>query len=200
MERKTQRKSKTEKGKKKEADSPSEGYFAAFFSERNIVMWSVFERKLCCTQLSSHICCNKKGKISKCAKGKKVTLSWKLALVLRQKCTYLNTHIHVCVCVLSLSLSHTHTLTQSMIGSPVSFLLKNSMIWCAPGTHGQRSLAGYSPWAWEELDMTEQLSTEHRPNTHTHTLQTQWHRTKAHTPCWAQATAPMHSRSMAKIS
>ena len=109
MERKTQRKSKTEKGKKKEADSPSEGYFAAFFSERNIVMWSVFERKLCCTQLSSYICCNKKGKISKCAKGKKVTLSWKLALVLRQKCTYLNTHIHVCVCVLSLSLTHTHT-------------------------------------------------------------------------------------------
>ena len=37
MERKTQRKSKTEKEKKK-ADSPSEGYFAAFFSERNIVM------------------------------------------------------------------------------------------------------------------------------------------------------------------
>ena len=38
MERKTQRKSKTEKEKKKEADSPSEGYFAAFFSERNVVM------------------------------------------------------------------------------------------------------------------------------------------------------------------
>ena len=28
--------------------------------------------------------------------------------------------------------------------------------------HGQRSLAGYSPWAHKELDMTEQL-------THTHT-------------------------------
>ena len=109
MERKTQRKSKTEKEEKKEADSPSEGYFAAFFSERNVVMWSVFGGKLCCTQLSSYICCNKKGKISKCAKGKKVTLSWKLALVHRQKCTYLNTHIHVCMCALSLSQTHTHT-------------------------------------------------------------------------------------------
>ena len=25
--------------------------------------------------------------------------------------------------------------------------------------HGQRSLAGYSPWGLKELDMTEQLST-----------------------------------------
>ena len=29
-----------------------------------------------------------------------------------------------------------------------------------PGkSHGQRSLVDYSPWSWEELDMTEQLST-----------------------------------------
>ena len=28
--------------------------------------------------------------------------------------------------------------------------------------HGQRSLAGYSPWGLKELDMTEQLSTQHR--------------------------------------
>ena len=28
-----------------------------------------------------------------------------------------------------------------------------------PGeSHGQRSLSGYSPWSWKELDMTEQLS------------------------------------------
>ena len=27
--------------------------------------------------------------------------------------------------------------------------------------HGQRSLAGYSPWGHKELDMTEQLSTAH---------------------------------------
>ena len=27
--------------------------------------------------------------------------------------------------------------------------------------YGQRSLAGYSPWGWEELDMTEQQSTAH---------------------------------------
>ena len=33
---------------------------------------------------------------------------------------------------------------------------------CLERFHGQRSLAGYSPWGRKELDMTEQLST------HTH--------------------------------
>ena len=28
-------------------------------------------------------------------------------------------------------------------------------------THGQRSLAGYSPWGHKELDMTEQLTQQH---------------------------------------
>ena len=28
-------------------------------------------------------------------------------------------------------------------------------------SHGQRSLAGYSPWGYEELDMTEQLHTKY---------------------------------------
>ena len=32
--------------------------------------------------------------------------------------------------------------------------------------HGQRSLAGYSPWSCKELDMTELLTHTH---THTHT-------------------------------
>jgi len=27
--------------------------------------------------------------------------------------------------------------------------------------HGQRSLAGYSPWGHKEMDMTDQLSTQH---------------------------------------
>ena len=32
-----------------------------------------------------------------------------------------------------------------------------------PGeSHGQRSLAGYSPWDCKELDMTEQVSTQQR--------------------------------------
>ena len=31
--------------------------------------------------------------------------------------------------------------------------------------HGQRSLAGYSPWGHKESDMTE--ATEHAPTTHT---------------------------------
>ena len=30
---------------------------------------------------------------------------------------------------------------------------------CLENPHGQRSLAGYSPWGHEELDMTEGLST-----------------------------------------
>ena len=30
---------------------------------------------------------------------------------------------------------------------------------CLENPHGQRSLAGYSPWSHKELDMTEQLST-----------------------------------------
>ena len=34
---------------------------------------------------------------------------------------------------------------------------------CLENPHGQRGLAGYSPWCHKELDMTERLST------HTHT-------------------------------
>ena len=36
---------------------------------------------------------------------------------------------------------------------------------CLENPHGQRSLAGYSPWGCKESDTTEQLST----HTHTHT-------------------------------
>ena len=32
---------------------------------------------------------------------------------------------------------------------------------CLENPHGQRSLAGYSPWGHKQLDMTEQLSTAH---------------------------------------
>ena len=32
---------------------------------------------------------------------------------------------------------------------------------CLENPHGQRTLAGYSPWGHKELDMTEQLSTAH---------------------------------------
>ena len=39
-----------------------------------------------------------------------------------------------------------------------------------PGeSHGQRSLAGYSPWGCKELDTTEQLSVYTHTHTHTHT-------------------------------
>ena len=38
---------------------------------------------------------------------------------------------------------------------------------CPENSHGQRSLAGYSPRVHKELDMTEQLSHTH---THTHNL------------------------------
>ena len=32
---------------------------------------------------------------------------------------------------------------------------------CLENPHGQRGLAGYSPWSHKESDMTEQLSTAH---------------------------------------
>ena len=32
---------------------------------------------------------------------------------------------------------------------------------CLENAHGQRNLAGCSPWDFEELDMTEQLNTAH---------------------------------------
>ena len=32
---------------------------------------------------------------------------------------------------------------------------------CLENSHGQRSLAGYSPWGGKELDTTERLSTVH---------------------------------------
>ena len=36
--------------------------------------------------------------------------------------------------------------------------------------HGQRSLAGYSPWGCKELDTTEQLTHTHT-HTHTHSVE-----------------------------
>ena len=35
-------------------------------------------------------------------------------------------------------------------------------------SHGQRSLAGYSPWGRKESDKTEQLNTHTHTHTHTH--------------------------------
>ena len=43
---------------------------------------------------------------------------------------------------------------------------------CLENSHGQRSLAGYSPWGGKELDKTEQLSTTtdiYKTHTHKHT-------------------------------
>ena len=108
-----------------------------------------------------------------------------------------HTHTHVCVCSLSLTHTHIHTHTYPIHdGSPMSFLLKNSMIWCVPGTHGQRSLVGYSPWGWEELDTTEQLNTEHRPNTHTHT-HTHTHRVTQDRGTQPAEPRPLHQCTLA---
>ena len=38
---------------------------------------------------------------------------------------------------------------------------------CLENPHGQRSLAGNSPWGQKESDMTEQLSTAHTCHTYT---------------------------------
>jgi len=40
-------------------------------------------------------------------------------------------------------------------GEGIGYSLQYS---CLENPHGQRSLAGYSPWGCKELDMTEQLS------------------------------------------
>ena len=34
---------------------------------------------------------------------------------------------------------------------------------CLENSHGESSLAGYSPWSCKESDMIEQLSTAHQP-------------------------------------
>ena len=82
--------------------------------------------------------------------------------------------------------THTHTHTQNSLGFPGGSVIKNlpasegdtgdlgstlGLRWSPGGRngnplhlflpgkfHGQRSLAGYSPWGCKELDMTEQLS------------------------------------------
>ena len=41
---------------------------------------------------------------------------------------------------------------------------------CLENPHGQRSLAGYSPWSHKESDVTERLSPHTHTHTHTHTL------------------------------
>ena len=57
------------------------------------------------------------------------------------------------------SLGREHLLVKKWLLTPI-FL---------PGEfHGQRSLAGYSPWGHKESDITEQL-THIPPHTHTHT-------------------------------
>ena len=40
---------------------------------------------------------------------------------------------------------------------------------CLENPHGQRCLAGYSPWGYKESVTTEPLSTEAHTHTHTHT-------------------------------
>ena len=42
---------------------------------------------------------------------------------------------------------------------PLEEGLDNPLYCCLENPHGQRSLAGYSPWGPRELDMTERLST-----------------------------------------
>ena len=40
---------------------------------------------------------------------------------------------------------------------------------CLENPHGQRSLAGYSPWSHKESATTERLSTAEHAHAHTHT-------------------------------
>ena len=53
-----------------------------------------------------------------------------------------------------------HWVTNSWMGrSPGGGHGNPLQYFCLENSHGQRSLAGYSPWGHKELDMTKQLST-----------------------------------------
>ena len=45
-------------------------------------------------------------------------------------------------------------------------------VFLAGESHGQRSLASYSPWGHKESDTTEQLTAIHPPDIHTQTIPT----------------------------
>ena len=59
-----------------------------------------------------------------------------------------------------------------------------------PGkSHGQRSLAGYSPWGRKELDRTQRMHAHMRMRTHTHTHTSGWKMDEsnpAHTHKWLE--------------
>ena len=53
------------------------------------------------------------------------------------------------------------TSVQSLLGKTPGGRHGNPLKYsCLENFHGQRSLAGYSPWDPEELDMSEQISTQ----------------------------------------
>ena len=54
-------------------------------------------------------------------------------------------YIHTCIH----THTHTHTHSGEGNGSPLQYS-------CLENPHGQRSLAGHSPWGCKESDMTEQ--------------------------------------------
>ena len=57
-----------------------------------------------------------------------------------------------------------HWVTNSWMGrSPGGGHGNPLQYFCLENSHGQRSLAGYSPWGHKELDMTKQLSIAHNP-------------------------------------
>ena len=46
--------------------------------------------------------------------------------------------------------------------SPWRRKLKHTPVFLPGKSNGQRSLAGYSPWGWKELDMTERLNNNNK--------------------------------------
>ena len=59
----------------------------------------------------------------------------------------------------------------------------NSLQYYTGGSHGQRSLVGYSPWGHKELDTTEQMNT-HTQNREVHKSGCGWLGTRAGHACW----------------
>ena len=66
-------------------------------------------------------------------------------------CSALIPHVLCSLSELNSDLGHTHAFDWSRKWQPTLVFLPGEF-------HGQRSLAGYSPWGCKESDMTEQLS------------------------------------------
>ena len=86
-------------------------------------------------------------------------------------CVYLHIHTHGASLIAQL-VKNPPAMWGTWVGSLVweepleEGMAKTLQYPCLANPHGQRSLAGYNPWGWKEMDVTERLSTEQNKYTH----------------------------------